>query len=667
MGNNNCSECIKGRNPNFLSEFRVQVKETTQNGEGKDPRKSLKPRGNGENNEISQKDRKELRGMSQNGENESRKSFRSAKQPIAKYQITLFEERARTERNSSEPSVPKDEEETPKRSLLGPTLNWEINGKLTKESGDRSSESHRESGYSSSNGTREKERRSLEKNSGKSSIKESHRSSPKEKESGSVQRRASGNKDEDPSEKSIGPSQKSNSGKGSSKITEKSQNYSNRKPGEIELDESKQKEKPKDQWSSKGSQKEDSKDSSKPKKPNESNQSQETTPKQLKDQEDHNEESSANSQKGETQEEESESLDDNGTPESEKSVENDSVHILQTPQESLSPKSNGESEWKGIREQEKNYEQPQLVFLKVLDNDETHNETSSSSSRITEENQRNGLRLKEQENNYKEGENFLKTKAPRQKYSKPYFFEKVLSRFESGELEKANSRSEWPSKYFSVSNVGQFPLQRNCSEDGYWSIKNSKERSQTISQIREKELLNMRKDIELKGTSEKFFMSLENHYRVLMKRGMNDPEMVLGIPGPLFLPGKLLDESQFHSIICQDGSKYSGKLSKGRPHGFGRLTRADQRDYYEGEFFLGKIEGVGKYKCPIVEVEGIWSNWQLNGFAKESFVNGSQFEGVFRSGFRTGRGQETRADGEKYAGGFAFGARNGYVKYFDCF
>ena len=70
--------------------------------------------------------------------------------------------------------------------------------------------------------------------------------------------------------------------------------------------------------------------------------------------------------------------------------------------------------------------------------------------------------------------------------------------------------------------------------------------------------------------------------------------------------------------------KYVGAVRKGRPNGYGTITRNDAK-IYVGEFNRGKLNGQGTATWPDGrKSEGEWKNgkeWNIKGFKNEILVN----------------------------------------------
>lgn len=82
--------------------------------------------------------------------------------------------------------------------------------------------------------------------------------------------------------------------------------------------------------------------------------------------------------------------------------------------------------------------------------------------------------------------------------------------------------------------------------------------------------------------------------------------------------------------------------------------------YYEGDFVNGKFHGKGKYTWANgTYYEGDFANGDFNGYGKRTYDDGAVYEGEFENDMRHGKGKLTYADGETYEGEYKEGKRHG--------
>lgn len=82
--------------------------------------------------------------------------------------------------------------------------------------------------------------------------------------------------------------------------------------------------------------------------------------------------------------------------------------------------------------------------------------------------------------------------------------------------------------------------------------------------------------------------------------------------------------------------------------------------YYEGDFVNGKFHGKGKYTWANgTYYEGDFANGDFNGYGKRTYDDGAVYEGEFENDMRHGKGKMTYADGETYEGEYKEGKRHG--------
>ena len=82
--------------------------------------------------------------------------------------------------------------------------------------------------------------------------------------------------------------------------------------------------------------------------------------------------------------------------------------------------------------------------------------------------------------------------------------------------------------------------------------------------------------------------------------------------------------------------------------------------YYEGDFVNGKFHGKGKYTWANgTYYEGEFANGDFNGYGKRTYDDGAVYEGEFENDMRHGKGKMILADGETYEGVYKEGKRHG--------
>lgn len=124
------------------------------------------------------------------------------------------------------------------------------------------------------------------------------------------------------------------------------------------------------------------------------------------------------------------------------------------------------------------------------------------------------------------------------------------------------------------------------------------------------------------------------------------------------------------TITLPDGSKYTGQLKDGKPHGQGILIYSmtgqhkPQRERYEGEFQNGVPHGQGVVTCTNgFKYEGNWENDYQNGYGKSTSPDYRSYEGMWKNGLHDGNGKKIFNDGSLYAGEFRDNRPNGKGKY----
>jgi hypothetical protein len=90
---------------------------------------------------------------------------------------------------------------------------------------------------------------------------------------------------------------------------------------------------------------------------------------------------------------------------------------------------------------------------------------------------------------------------------------------------------------------------------------------------------------------------------------------------------------------CPNGYRFDGSYSNGQPNGYGVEVIGAQK--YEGEFYNGKRQGMGKM----------------------TYTDGSTYDGQFKDGLRDGAGTAVFRDGSQYVGEWKADRRNGHGTY----
>lgn len=101
-------------------------------------------------------------------------------------------------------------------------------------------------------------------------------------------------------------------------------------------------------------------------------------------------------------------------------------------------------------------------------------------------------------------------------------------------------------------------------------------------------------------------------------------------------------KSGFGRAIYPDGSIYMGEWLDNLPHGKGRLqsyTESVSKEYYDGEWKLGQMDGKGKQQWRDGTVyEGYFSKGQKDGKGVFSWPDGNRYDGEYKSDLRHGFG-----------------------------
>lgn len=117
-----------------------------------------------------------------------------------------------------------------------------------------------------------------------------------------------------------------------------------------------------------------------------------------------------------------------------------------------------------------------------------------------------------------------------------------------------------------------------------------------------------------------------------------------------------IEEPQVY--VLADGSKYSGELVNGAPHGIGKNIYPNGATYI-GEWCDGRKHGNGTFVYPSGD---IFSGTFVGGMpakGKYKWTNGNIYEGEYLNGKRNGRGKYTWVNGDTYEGEFVNGKITG--------
>lgn len=99
------------------------------------------------------------------------------------------------------------------------------------------------------------------------------------------------------------------------------------------------------------------------------------------------------------------------------------------------------------------------------------------------------------------------------------------------------------------------------------------------------------------------------------------------------------------------GGIYTGELSNGMPHGFGKFQWEDGT-VYEGNWSYSKRSGMGTYIAASHRYTGEFKNNQMHGYGTIFWNSGDRYEGQWAEGMRSGKGTFTWASGSSYTGDF---------------
>lgn len=115
------------------------------------------------------------------------------------------------------------------------------------------------------------------------------------------------------------------------------------------------------------------------------------------------------------------------------------------------------------------------------------------------------------------------------------------------------------------------------------------------------------------------------------------------------------------TLKLEDGSTFVGKVSNGKPNGYGKLTDADGNEW-EGNFTDGLLQGYAAYKgFDFVEYTGEFVDGKFHGLGKIVYANGDEYRGTFEEGEKIGVGEMIFSDsGCVYQGGWEKDQMHGF-------
>ena len=124
------------------------------------------------------------------------------------------------------------------------------------------------------------------------------------------------------------------------------------------------------------------------------------------------------------------------------------------------------------------------------------------------------------------------------------------------------------------------------------------------------------------------------------------------IPVELFQKMVGVLASQPQEVTYSDGSRYSGPLKEGLPHGRGififKVPNPSNRQRYEGEFVEGRLEGQGILRFTNGKVfEGQFHNSQIHGEGVFKWPDGVVYVGECANDNSNGRGKLTTLNGSE--------------------
>ncbi|KAG2487447.1 hypothetical protein HYH03_014014 [Edaphochlamys debaryana] len=106
-------------------------------------------------------------------------------------------------------------------------------------------------------------------------------------------------------------------------------------------------------------------------------------------------------------------------------------------------------------------------------------------------------------------------------------------------------------------------------------------------------------------------------------------------------------QAEIATLVFNDGSKYTGTLKNGTPHGLGTCVWRDGNQY-DGEWRNGVMHGFGTYLWTSGQrYDGEWKDGKRDGVGVKMYADGSTFHGIWRDGKKHGVGVFKPAAKEK--------------------
>ncbi|KAG2429639.1 hypothetical protein HXX76_010869 [Chlamydomonas incerta] len=97
-------------------------------------------------------------------------------------------------------------------------------------------------------------------------------------------------------------------------------------------------------------------------------------------------------------------------------------------------------------------------------------------------------------------------------------------------------------------------------------------------------------------------------------------------------------QPEIATLVFSDGSKYTGTLKNGTPHGLGTCVWKDGNQY-DGEWRNGVMHGFGTYLWTSGQrYDGEWKDGKRDGVGVKMYADGSTFHGIWRDGMKNGVG-----------------------------
>jgi len=117
-----------------------------------------------------------------------------------------------------------------------------------------------------------------------------------------------------------------------------------------------------------------------------------------------------------------------------------------------------------------------------------------------------------------------------------------------------------------------------------------------------------------------------------------------------------------YRVLWTSGNFVDGKLQGPGIQVFGDIGSHEAKQWYQGEFREGRMEGRGTYvdKVAGIVTSGDFLNNMVHGYAVRKFANGDELSGEFIRGATSGRCSYRFANGAVYEGEFTPGGANGF-------